>query len=32
MEIEIALGFTYKTQLRLIFPAVKTKVYNNSQS
>lgn len=32
MEIEIALGFTYKTQFRLIFPAVKTKGYNASQS
>lgn len=32
MEIEIALGFTYKTQFRLIFPAVKTKGYNTPQS
>jgi len=32
MEIEIALSFTYKTQFRLIFPTVKTKGYNTSQS
>lgn len=32
MEVEIALGFTYKTHFRLIFPAVKTKGYNTSQS